>query len=97
MKYALAIVDKPKLDPNDRDGAKTRQHNWEYFLKGDTAPEEFRHVQAGWLLREGVWQIPLANGLPMLSALIVWAHHCSCPCRVLYFDKEPEWIISPGK
>jgi len=102
MKYVLVIVQKADLlhPEKEPDPETIRQNNWRFFLKGPSDQRMPYYSPAAailWpslkplMIGEGVWQIPLSNGLPMLSVLVQWCEANQCPYRVLFLNEEPEW------
>ena len=89
MKYALfAAILKPKLDTRE-------ESNWRSFAS--TAEGIVMQSAGAVELNQGTYQLPLAAGLSHLSNLVRCANDWSVECRVLFFESEPAWVVTPAK
>jgi hypothetical protein len=43
-------------------------------------------------LSENIWLIPLRTGLPFAGEIRTLAQHLGLPCKLLYFEDEPNWL-----
>jgi hypothetical protein len=84
MKYALFIAEKPKKPSHDQGVA------WNNFLGyvEQTLGNDLKNAY----LSEGIYLLPLENGLHKLGLLVHHAKDLGFHSRTLFFDQEPEWV-----
>lgn len=88
-KFALIIIEQRAFAPNEEINA-TRQ--WQQFLaKVHSEMPRDVNIQK---LAENVFLIPLENGLSNLVKILAIPTQVSQPYKVLFFEKEPNWITS---
>ena len=87
--YALFVLCRPAKDP------KTEQESllWEDFWLNLGAHDAEHNIKEQ-RLAENIWLIPLKDGLPILGRLVKGAKTAGLPYRILYFDGEPNWVVS---
>src|SRR5689334_17082145 len=97
MRYAVLVVLPPTQDEMAKLTPAQLAGEWDSFTTDPTVPEAIRSAPREWQLGEGLWQIPLAEGLQTLATLVKWCQECKKSYRTLFLDEAPEWSVFDAK
>lgn len=89
MKYVLVIVENP--NPTAPGGMQALRNFATSFRQ--VSPQ----IPPAAMLNEGAFLLPLSNGLSDLSNLVAEAKLRGLRLHTLFFEEEPQFVISPPK
>jgi hypothetical protein len=88
-KYALVIVHPPSTEKANLEAQSVIGQKWYTFV--NDAPELIKQSSIYCKKGEGIWEVPLSNGLKLLFELIQWIEKFKFPFRIMIL-KKPKWV-----